>query len=147
MAASCLLPAPQQSSWEVAVSAPSQFREPSFTFGGQKSLMAVTLLIYCYGRRYFHFTLQKCVVLQFPFPNSSYIHISLISSSHLSGLLTHPTLIFRFCILGSLFIYICSFIYGCVRSLLLPELFCSCDERWLLSRCSAWASHCSSFSC
>ena len=29
----------------------SQFGEPSFTFGGQKSLMAVTFLVY--GRRYF----------------------------------------------------------------------------------------------
>ena len=33
-----------------------QFWEPSFTFGDQKSLMAVTFLIYWYGRRYFHFT-------------------------------------------------------------------------------------------
>ena len=56
MAASCLLPALQQSPWGVAVSTPSQFGEPSFTFGGQKSLMAVTFLIYWYGSRYFHFT-------------------------------------------------------------------------------------------
>ena len=33
-----------------------QFGELSFTFGGQKSLMAVTFLVYWYGRRYFHFT-------------------------------------------------------------------------------------------
>ena len=32
------------------------FGEPSFTFGGQKSLMAVTFLVYWHGRRYFHFT-------------------------------------------------------------------------------------------
>ena len=35
----------------------SQFWELSFTFGGQKSLMAVTFLVYWYGRRYFHFTM------------------------------------------------------------------------------------------
>ena len=28
----------------------------SFTFGGQESLMAATLLVYYYGKRYFHFT-------------------------------------------------------------------------------------------
>ena len=33
--------------------APSQFWEPSFTFGSQESLMAVTFLIYWYGRKYF----------------------------------------------------------------------------------------------
>ena len=146
MAASCLLPALQQSPWGVAVSTPSQSGELSFTFGGQKSLMAGTFLIYWYGRRYLHFTLQRCAVLQFSFPNSSYLHISLISSSHLSSLLTHPTLIFQFCTFGSLFTYIISFICGCVRSLLLPGLFCSCGERRPCSRCRAWASHCSSFS-
>ena len=31
----------------------------SFTSGGQKSLMAVTFLVYWYGRRYFHFTPVK----------------------------------------------------------------------------------------
>ena len=40
----------------VAASVRSQFWEPSFTFGGQKSLMAVIILLYWYGRRYFHFT-------------------------------------------------------------------------------------------
>ena len=33
-----------------------QFWEPLLTFGGQKSLMAVTFLVYWFGRRYFHFT-------------------------------------------------------------------------------------------
>ena len=33
-----------------------QFWEPSFTFGGQKSTMAMIFPVYCYGRRYFHFT-------------------------------------------------------------------------------------------
>ena len=42
--ASCNPPAPQQSLWGVAVG--SQFGEPTFTFGGQKSLMAVTFLAY-----------------------------------------------------------------------------------------------------
>ena len=41
MAASCISPAPQQSPQVVAASARSQFWEPSFTFGSQKSLMAV----------------------------------------------------------------------------------------------------------
>ena len=54
--ASCIPPAPQQSPCGVAASAGSLFWEPSFTFGGQKSLMAVTFLVYWYGRRYFHFT-------------------------------------------------------------------------------------------
>ena len=40
----------------MAASDGSQFGEPSFTFGGQKSLMAVTFLVDEYGRRYFHFT-------------------------------------------------------------------------------------------
>ena len=35
-----------------------QFGELSFTFGGQKSLMAVTFLVYWYDRRYFHFTVS-----------------------------------------------------------------------------------------
>ena len=33
-----------------------QFWELAFTFGGQKSLMTVTFLVYWYGQRYFHFT-------------------------------------------------------------------------------------------
>ena len=44
--ASCILAAPQQSLLGVAASAGSQFWEPSFTFGGQKFLMAVTFLVY-----------------------------------------------------------------------------------------------------
>ena len=56
MAASCNPLASQQSPWRVAASAGSQFGEPSLTFGDQKSLMAVTFLVYWYGRRYFHFT-------------------------------------------------------------------------------------------
>ena len=44
MAASCISPAPQQSPQVVAASARSQFGETSFTFGSQKSLMAVTVL-------------------------------------------------------------------------------------------------------
>ena len=46
MAASRSPPAPQQSPWRVAASAGSQFGEPSLTFGDQKSLMAVTFLVY-----------------------------------------------------------------------------------------------------
>ena len=57
IAASCISPAPQQSPWGVAASAGSQFWETLFTFGGQKLLMAVTFLVYWYGRRYFHFTI------------------------------------------------------------------------------------------
>ena len=49
-------PAPQQSLWGLVASAGSQFWEPSFTFGGQKSLMAVTFLVYWHGKRRFHFT-------------------------------------------------------------------------------------------
>jgi len=45
MVASCIPPAPQQSAWRVAASAGLQFGEPSLTFGGQKSLVAVTFLI------------------------------------------------------------------------------------------------------
>lgn len=37
-------------------------------------------------------------------------------------------------------------IYGCVGSLLLCGLFSSYGEGGLLPSCSAWASHCSSFS-
>ena len=44
--ASCIPPAPQLSPWGVAASAGSQFWKPSFTFGGQKSLMAVTCPVY-----------------------------------------------------------------------------------------------------
>ena len=43
--ASCIPPAPQQSLWGVAGSAGLQFWGPSFTFGGQKSLVAVTFLV------------------------------------------------------------------------------------------------------
>ena len=43
---SCIPLAPQQSQVGVAASAGSQFGEPSFTFEGQKSLMAVTFLVY-----------------------------------------------------------------------------------------------------
>ena len=66
--ASCIPPAPQQSPWEVAASPESQFWESSFTFGGQKSLMTVTFLIYLYGRRNFHFTfeIQLVIVAQEP---------------------------------------------------------------------------------
>ena len=46
MAASCIPHAPQQSLRGMAASAGSQFWEPSFTFGGQKSLMVVTFLVY-----------------------------------------------------------------------------------------------------
>ena len=49
-------PAPQQLLWGVAASAGSRFGEPSLTFGGQKSLMAVTFLVCWCGRRYFHST-------------------------------------------------------------------------------------------
>ena len=57
-------PAPQQSRWGAAASPGLQFWKPSFTFGGQKSLMAVTFLVYQYGRRYFHFT----ALFVYPFP-------------------------------------------------------------------------------
>ena len=39
------------------------------------------------------------------------------------------------------------FIYGRAGSLLLLRPFSSCGEQGLLSRCSAWASHCGGFSC
>ena len=45
----------QQTAVQVAASAGSQFGEPLFTFGGQKSWMAVTFLVYGYDSR--HFTL------------------------------------------------------------------------------------------
>ena len=44
-----------------------------------------------------------------------------------------------------MFIYV--FIYGCAGSLLLRGLFSSGSKWGLLSHCSAWASHCSGFSC
>ena len=44
VAASCISPAPQQSPQVVAASAKSQFWEASFTFGSQKSLMAMTVI-------------------------------------------------------------------------------------------------------
>ena len=53
MTASCLPPAPQQSPQGVVAPAGSQFGEPSFTFGGQKSLRAVTFLVYWYSRDIF----------------------------------------------------------------------------------------------
>jgi len=46
MAAPCIPPTPQRSPWEVAASIGSQFWEPSFTFGGQKLMVAVTFLVY-----------------------------------------------------------------------------------------------------
>ena len=39
-------PTPQQLPWRLAASSGSPFGEPSFTFGGQKSLMAVTFLVH-----------------------------------------------------------------------------------------------------
>ena len=54
--ATCIPPAPQQSPWGVAASTGSQFWEPSFTFEGQRLLMALIFFVYLYGRRYFHFT-------------------------------------------------------------------------------------------
>ena len=51
MAASCIPQAPQQSPWGVAAYAGSQFWEPSFTFGGQKSLRGVPFLVCWYGKR------------------------------------------------------------------------------------------------
>ena len=50
-------PAPQQSLWEVAASTWSQFWESSFSFAGQKLLMAVTFLFINMEVRYFHFTI------------------------------------------------------------------------------------------
>jgi len=66
--ASCIPLTPQQSLWRVVASFGSQFREPSITFGGQKLLIAVILLVYWYDRRYFHFTIQKVTNL-----NSDYV--------------------------------------------------------------------------
>ena len=60
--APCVPPAPQQSPWQMTASAGSQFWEPSFTFGDQKLLMAVTFLAYQYGRRYLHFTEVKVLL-------------------------------------------------------------------------------------
>ena len=47
-AVGCFLPspAPKQLPWRVEASEGSQLGEPSFMFGGQKSLMAVTFLAY-----------------------------------------------------------------------------------------------------
>ena len=58
VAGGCFLHFPSSSAITVGVaaSAGSQFGEPSLTFGGQKSLMAVIILIYWYGRGYFHLT-------------------------------------------------------------------------------------------
>ena len=39
------------------------------------------------------------------------------------------------------------FIFDCPGSSLLCGFFSSCGKRELLSSCSAWASHCSGFSC
>ena len=64
--ASCIPPAPQQSPWGMVTSLGWKFGEPSFTFGGQKSLMAVTFLVYQYCRRYFHFT----ALFVYPFPSA-----------------------------------------------------------------------------
>ena len=61
---SCILPGPQRSLWGLVASAGSQLWEPSFTFGGQKSLMTVTFLVSWHGRRYFHFrqvTHKNCI--------------------------------------------------------------------------------------
>ena len=56
----CFLPAPSCSAITLGGGGicSSQLGEPSFSFGGQKSLMAVTFLAYWYGRRYFHFTVK-----------------------------------------------------------------------------------------
>ena len=64
--ASCTPPAPQQAPWGMAASPGWKFWEPSFKFGGQKSLMAVTFLVYQYSRRYFHFT----GLFVYPFPSA-----------------------------------------------------------------------------
>ena len=64
------------------------------------------------------------------------MHFSLLYSQFF------PSFSFLSC---NLFIY--SFIFGWVMSLLLCGLFCSCGVRGLLSSCSAWASRCSGFSC
>ena len=66
--ASCIPPAPQQLPCGLRVSPGLQFWETSFTFGGQKLLMAMTFLVYWYGRRYFHFTdwaQVSCIVGRF----------------------------------------------------------------------------------
>ena len=44
-------------------------------------------------------------------------------------------------------VFISLFIFGCAGSSLLHGLFSSCSKQQLFSRCSAWASHCSGFSC
>ena len=45
----------------MAASTGSQFGEPTFTFGGQKLLMAVTFLVCSYGRRYCHFIMYTYI--------------------------------------------------------------------------------------
>ena len=81
--ASCTPPAPQQSPWgEVAAPPGLQFGELLFTFGGQKSLMAVTFFVYEYGRRYSHFTPQSC-------PGDSEAHWSLRAIALTSPCETH----------------------------------------------------------
>ena len=50
----------------VAACAGLQFGEPSCTFGGQKSLMAVAFFMDWYGKRYFHFTPLQASCLENP---------------------------------------------------------------------------------
>ena len=75
--ASCMPPASQQSPWwwwlvwGLATPGGSQFGELTFTFGGQKSLMAVTFFVDWYGRRCFHFTSS---VSQRPLNFSKYLN-------------------------------------------------------------------------
>ena len=63
--ASCIPLAPQQSPWVVAASPGWKFWEPSFTFGGQKSRMAVTFLVYQYWQEIFSFHSPICLSLPF----------------------------------------------------------------------------------
>ena len=67
MAASCFpqLLSNHHGGWQHPL---DQLCEPSFTTGGQKSLMSVTFLVYWYGRRYFlfHKLTKKNPILNIP---------------------------------------------------------------------------------
>ena len=70
-----------------------QFWEPSFTFGGQKSLMAMTFLVYWHGKRYFHFTLAsnmspQVFVSDWHYSSSPHLHWSPPSAIKLALVLT-----------------------------------------------------------
>ena len=94
----------------VAASTGLQFWEPSFVFGGQKLLMAVTFLVYWYVSRYFHFSLWFILSLsilvlklsqigsagtlsEWPLMSLWHVPITFLSTSLFSGVLGCPRLV------------------------------------------------------